>query len=340
MFLGVEGAKVSRYMFIALLLILLYLAFRLVQPFFTYIFLGLILTIAVYPFYKLFSKRIKHKKTSSIIAIVLILLIIIIPSFLIVSLLVKQTVSFINSFNTASFEKTNEYIVSLFGPGADLNQNLNEILFNVKDFIARSAFSIAGSVAEVVLGLFIMFFIMYYGFVEGDKWFCQIKDFIPFSKARRERLVKEIKNVTQAVIYGQIFIAILQGTLGGIGFFIVGISNPVFWGFVMTILAFLPVVGTGFVWGPAGLIELINGHIISGVFLLVYGFFIVAGIDNLIRPRIISGKGRIHPVVALIGVLGGLKVFGFLGIIIGPLIAALFIAMLEFFYEDYVKANA
>ena len=332
-----EGAKVSKYIFIALLLVLLYLAFRLIQPFFTYIFLGLILTLAVYPFYAWFSKRIKHKRLSSIIAIVLILLILIIPSFFIVSALLKQTVNFFNTFDPASFSRLNDYVVNILGPRADLSTNLNEFLVSIKDFIAKSAFSIAGSVAEITLGLFIMFFIMYYGFVEGESWLVKIRRFIPFSKQRSERLVREIKDVTQAVIYGQIFIALLQGTLGGIGFFIIGIKNPVFWGFIMTILAFLPVVGTGLVWFPAAIIQFANHHILGGIFLLVYGFFIVAGIDNLLRPRIISGGGRIHPVVALIGVLGGLKAFGFLGIIIGPLIAALFIAMTQFFYEDYVK---
>lgn len=336
----VEVPKVSKYVFIAVLLILLYLAFLLVQPFFTYIFLGLILTIAVYPFYAWFSKRFKNKKVSSVIVIVLILLIIIIPSFFIVSALVKQSVSFINTLDTASFEKVNVYAVKFLGPKADIKSSLDEVLVNVKDFVLKSAFSIAGSVAEIILGLFVMFFIMYYGFVEGGKWFSEIKEFFPFGKQRREKLVRGIKNVTQGVIYGQIFIALLQGTLGGIGFFIVGIKNPVFWGFVMTIFAFLPVIGTGLVWAPAAITLLANGNIWWGIFLAIYGFFIVSGIDNVLRPKIISGKGRIHPIVALIGLLGGLKVFGFLGIIIGPLIAALFITMAEFFYEDYVKGKS
>ena len=157
-----DGAKISKYIFIVLLLILLYLAFKLVQPFFTYIFLGLILTIATYPFYKWFSKRIKHKKLSSIIAIVLILLIIIIPSFIMVGALVKQTVGFINSFDADSFEKVNEYAVNILGPRANLKDNLNELLVKVQDFVVKSAFSIVGSVAEIILGLFIMCFIMYY----------------------------------------------------------------------------------------------------------------------------------------------------------------------------------
>ena len=334
-----DGAKVSKYIFIALLLILLYLTFRLFQPFFNYIFLGAILTIAVYPLYKWFAKRIHNKQVSSIIAIILILLILVIPSSIIISALVKQTASFINNFDAKSLENINTYVVKALGPRADLQENLNEFLNEIKNFVIKSAPSILGSVAESVLGLFVMFFIMYYGFIEGDRWMKRIKEFIPFTKQRSDKLVREIKNVTQGVIYGQIFIAILQGTLGGIGFFIVGLPNPVFWGFVMTILAFLPIVGTGMVWGPAGIIEIVNGNVWWGIFLLVYGFFIVSGIDNILRPRIISGKGKIHPIVALIGVLGGLKVFGFLGIIIGPLIAALFIAMAEFYYEDYVKGK-
>lgn len=339
-----DGAKVSKYIFIALLLILLYLAFKLVQPFFTYIFLGLILTIATYPFYKWFSKRIKHKRLSSVIAIVLILLIIIIPLSITVGVLAKQTVEFIDSFDSNSFvEKVNNYAVGVLGPKANIKGTLNKILGGITDFDeknVKSAFSIIGSVAEIIIGLFIMFFIMYYGFVEGEKWLWQIREIIPFKKERRERLVREIKNVTQAVIYGHILIAILQGTLGAIGFFIVGIKNPVFWGFVMTVLALIPVIGTGLIWGPAGIILLAQGNIIWGIFLLVYGFFIVAGIDNLLKPKIISGKGKIHPIVALIGILGGLKLFGLLGIIIGPLIAALFIAMVEFYYEDYVKEKS
>jgi predicted PurR-regulated permease PerM len=337
--MNLESEKISKYIFIIILIILLYLAFKLVEPFMTYIFLGAILTIAVYPFYGWFCKRIKNKKLGSIIVIVLILLIIIIPSFIIVSALTKQTVGLINSFDLTYFEKVNSYAINLLGPKADLRNVLGESLTNIKDIVVKSAVSIASSVAEVALGLFIMFFIMYYGFIEGKGWLNNVKEFIPFTKERKEKLVRRIKDVTQGVLYGQILVAMIQGALGGFGFFIIGIKNPVFWGFIMTILAFIPVIGTGLVWVPAGLIEIINHNVLGGVFILVYSFFIVAGIDNFLKPKIISGKANIHPIVALIGVLGGLKVFGLFGMIIGPVIAALFITMAEFFYEDYVKSK-
>jgi predicted PurR-regulated permease PerM len=333
----VDSEKVSKYIFIIILLILSYLAFKLSQPFLTYIFLGMILTIAVYPFYLWFCKRIKNRKLGSMIAIVLILLIIIIPSFIIISALAKQTMGFINSFDQTYFEKVNGYVVNVLGPRADLRENFNQFMTEIKNIAVKSAVSIASSVADIVLGLFIMFFMMYYGFVEGAGWLSSLKKFIPFTKERKEKLVRRIKDVTQGVLYGQILVALLQGALGGLGFFIIGIKNPVFWGFIMTILAFIPVVGTGLVWVPAGIIELINHNVLGGIFIFVFGFFMVAGIDNFLKPKIISGKAKIHPIIALIGVLGGLKVFGLFGMIIGPVIAALFITMAEFFYEDYVK---
>ncbi|MBN2052810.1 AI-2E family transporter [Candidatus Woesearchaeota archaeon] len=334
-----EGEKISKYAFIVLLLVLLYFSFILVKPFFTYIFMALILTISVYPFYNWMQKLIKRKKISSLIVILLILLIIIIPSFFVVSSLVKQTVNLISSFDSSYFEKVNSYIVRALGPKADLSANLDQVLINIKDFILKSTFSLAGSVADIGLGLFIMFFIMYYGFKEGDDWASKASSVLPLNKIRKEKLLEKVKEVTKSVIYGQVFIALLQGTLGGIGFFALGLKSPVFWGFIMSVLAFLPVVGTGLVWGPAGIIEIINGNTIGGIALILYGLLIVSGIDYLIRPKIISGKGRIHPIIALIGVLGGLKVFGLIGIIIGPVIAALFVIMAEFFFEDYVKNN-
>jgi predicted PurR-regulated permease PerM len=332
-----EEAKVSKYIFLATLLVLLYLTFKLAQPFLTYLFLGVILTMAVYPFYKWLDSKLKHKKLSSIITIVLILIIIIIPASLIMSALVKQTIGFITTFNPDNLAKANDYIIKMLGPKADLTEHVDEILINIKDFVLKTTLSIAGSVADIILGLFIMFFVMYYCFIDGNKWLVNISKLIPLSKKRKINLIKEVQGVTKGVIYGQVLMAILQGTLGGIGFFAAGISSPVFWGFIMTIFAFLPFVGTGLVWIPAGIIEITKGNAVVGILLLIYGFFIVSGIDNLLKPRIISGQSKLHPAVALIGLLGGLKVFGIVGMIIGPLIAALFFSMAGFFYEDYIK---
>jgi predicted PurR-regulated permease PerM len=333
----VESNKITKFAFIALLLILLYLAFKLAQPFLTYISMAIILVISVYPVYSWISAKTKNKKLSSLIVVILILLVLIIPSYIAVSVLVKQTANYINSFDVEYLNKINAYLVNIFGPGADLHSNFSDFLLNIKDFIVKSAVSIAGSVADIIIGLFIMFFVIYYGFLQGSRWYCCMREVIPLNRERKDRLTKEVKEVSYAVIYGQVLIALIEGILGGIGFFLVGISNPVFWGFIMTVLAFIPLVGTGLVWIPAGIIQLVNGNILGGIFLLAFCFLLFTAIDYFLKAKIISGKGNVHPVVGLIGVFGGLKAFGILGIIIGPIIAALFIAMVEFFYEDYMK---
>lgn|GEM_PF-1672695 len=331
-----EETKISKYIFIILLLIFLYLTFRLAQPFLSYLFVGAALTIAAYPLYKWLVSKIKKKKLSSIIVIFLILLIIILPCALFIGSLVKQTLGFINTFDPQYFEKANNYVVHVLGPKADLHSNLDQFLTNIKDFIIKTSLSIAGSVFEISIGLFMMFFLMYYGFIEGEQWLAHIQKLVPFSKKRKEKLVRRIQEVTSGIIYGQVFIAILDGLLVGLGFFAAGISNPVFWGFITTILAFLP-LGASYVMIPAGIIEITKGSVLTGILLIVYCFFIVVGIEDLLRPAIISGKGKIHPIIVIIGLIGGLRLFGFAGILIGPLIAAMFIAMAEFFHEDYMK---
>ncbi len=336
------SAKITKYSFIGLLLVLLYLTFKVAQPFLMYICLGIIFTIALYPVYGWFCKVLKNKSMSSLITILLVLLIIIIPTSTIIGILTVQTKNIINSvdinqvFNQEHFGKVNDYMVNTFGVQANLRQKISDIIGSMGD-VAGYALKIVGSVFDTVLGLFVMFFVMYYGFTEGNEWAKKTRGVLPLDDERKNKLVKQIKDVTKAVIYGDLLIALLQGLLGGIGLFLIGVPNAVFWGFVMTILAFLPVIGTGLVWIPVGIIELINHDVVGGIFILVYGVIVILGVDYLLRPELVSGKARIHPVVALIGILGGLRLFGVFGIVLGPVIAALFITMTGFFYQDYIQ---
>ncbi len=329
----------GKYIFIAILLILAYFCFRLIQPFLSYILLGLIFSVALNPFYSALSNKLKNKRAASIVTIMLVLLIIIIPSFFIVGSLVKETTSFFSTINEESFSEFNNYLVERLGPRADLSERLTEMVLTFQQFLLSSALQIAGSVTDIVIGLFIMFSIMYYMFIQGEESVKKMAGFVPFTLERGAALLSKIKNVTKAVIFGEVMIALLQGFLGGIGFLIVGIGNPIFWGFLIAVFAFLPLLGSGMITIPAGIILIANDNALGGIFLIAYGLIIVGGVDYLLRPKIISGGSEIHPLTAMIGVFGGLKLFGFTGIIIGPTIAALFVALISFYYEDYVKSN-
>ena len=180
-----------------------------------------------------------------------------------------------------------------------------------------------------------MFFVMFYGFREAEAFIARIRQLLPLEPKLKESLFYEVRTITQAVLYGQVMTAVIQGTLGAIGLLAFGVSNWLFWGAIMIIMAFLPVLGTPIVWVPAAVGLILDGETGRAVGLLIYGSTIVMNIDNFLRPRLMSGHTKVHPVLILIGVLGGLKVFGFVGMLVGPLILALLVAFIKFYEQAY-----
>ena len=163
---------------------------------------------------------------------------------------------------------------------------------------------------------------------------------LPLDPTLKESLFYEIRSVTQAVLYGQVMTAVIQGTLGGLGLLVFGVSNWLFWGAIMIITGFLPVLGTPIIWVPAAVGQMLDGHTGQGIGLLIYGSTVVMNIDNFLRPRLVSGRSKVHPLLILIGVLGGLKIFGFIGMLVGPLILALLVAFIKFYEQMYMKKTA
>jgi predicted PurR-regulated permease PerM len=131
--------------------------------------------------------------------------------------------------------------------------------------------------------------------------------------------------------------AIIQGTLGTLGLLIFGVSNWLFWGAIMIVTAFIPLLGTPVIWVPAALSLIFGGHTARGIGLLIYGGTLVMNIDNFLRPKLMAGRTKIHPVLILIGVLGGLRVFGFVGLLAGPLVLALLVAFIKFYEHSYLE---
>ncbi|MFQ5620928.1 MAG: AI-2E family transporter, partial [Candidatus Nanoarchaeia archaeon] len=143
------------------------------------------------------------------------------------------------------------------------------------------------------------------------------------------------------VIYGSLVIALIQGALGALGFMIFGVGSPILWGLVMSLFALVPFIGTPIIWGPAGLLLVIDGFVdgqtnlvAKGIGLLIYGTLVISTVDNILKPKLIGKKAKIHPIVVLIGVLGGLSLLGFVGFVVGPLVLALFEALIEVYEKE------
>jgi len=325
----------ERVFFAVLFVLMGVLALVVMLPFFTYIVLAAILTYTLFPVYNFILQRTKRAELSSAIAIGIALLLMILPAVYVVTELVQQVSGAYGTFPTEKFGRIAEYVKRISGGRIVLQDFLNSGVEQLRDSILGMAPNILGSVTELIVGLFIMFFIMFYGFREGRTFVEYVKKLLPLDAGLKDSLFYELETITQAVLYGQVMTAIIQGLLGAFALGIFGVSNWVFWGVIMIIMAFLPLLGTPIIWGPAGIGLIMEGHTGRGIGLLIVGATIVMNIDNFIRPRLVSGRTKVHPVLIMIGVLGGLQIFGFIGLLIGPLILALMAALIKFYEEAH-----
>lgn len=174
---------------------------------------------------------------------------------------------------------------------------------------------------------------MYYFFKDCDKIIKFLEKVSPIHKDHKSELLEEFNKVIYATIYGVLIAAVIQGLVGTLGLVIFKVSSPIIWGSIMTLAALVPFIGTGIVWLPAALFKIFNGDFFNGFGLLLYGILIVSTIDNFIKPKLISSRSQTHPVLIILGVFGGLKAFGIMGIVIGPLL----LGTLSVLYNFYVN---
>lgn len=319
----------SKYVFIVFFLSVLVLSFFIVRPFMIAIVSGILLTYIFNPFYNALNKKIKNKTIAAILMSLFVVIIILLFLAIIATALVTQAIQTYNYFNSVGLNQLGPLINHL------TNSNMVGLIKNIIGLglstLTQIISSFVISLPKKILAFFIMVFVMYYCFKEWDSFKKELYNIIPIKESHKKKLVKYFGDVTHATIYGQVITALIQGAIGIIGFYIFGVSSPLLWGFVIVLFAMIPFLGPWLVWFPASLIMLLNKQWFNGIGLFIYGFFLISTIDNLIKPRLIGKRARMHPIIALIGVVGGLYLFGVIGIIIGPLI----LTILLFFLRTY-----
>lgn len=184
-----------------------------------------------------------------------------------------------------------------------------------------------------LLGFAITMFLLFFFLRDGDAMLARGRRLIPLDDMRKERLFHQLSGVTRAIVVGTGVTALMQGVLIGIGFTIAGLPSPVVFGVLTALFSMLPVGGSAFVWGPGAIWLIIDGRWGFGLFLLVWGL-LVSGLDNVVRPMLISGRARISALAVFIGVLGGIPAFGSIGLIAGPVVLSLALALIEFAEES------
>ncbi len=337
---------------IFLTLISIYLLYQVLLPFLSSIIWAILLAMVFYPVFQKLRRLLRKREVlSAIIMTLLVLIVIVLPFSFLMASLASEVVDLYHQIEEMSrtgqlqsyLERLREApllrgLLAALGQHFDFSQmdplpllikNLNQI----STFIFNQTTVLLKGFSTFVAGFFFTLLSLYYLFKDGSQLFERLKEIVPLPSKQRDLLIQRFKDMIYATIYGGILIAIIQGALGGLSFWVLGLPSPIFWGTAMALLSFIPIGGTALIWAPAGIILLIEGTVLKGLILLALGVFVISMVDNLLRPFFISAKTKIHPLLLFFAVLGGIQAFGLIGLVAGPLIATLFLTMVEIYTQ-------
>jgi predicted PurR-regulated permease PerM len=207
---------------------------------------------------------------------------------------------------------------------------------NAVQWIGSSALNLVGTATKLALNLTIAMFGLYFLLVAGGRAWSTVSPYIPFNAENTEKLRVRFRDVTYSTLIGTGLIAVVQGVLVGGAFALADLPNAAFWGVVTAVFAILPVVGSGLVWGPGAIALILGDRVGAGIGVAVWGFIVVASVDNFIRPLVYNRWAKIHPLVTLVGALAGIRFFGLLGLLIGPLALSYFFELIGMYRAEYI----
>ncbi len=326
-----------------LLLVAVSLAFAwILWPFYAAVFWAVVLAVLFSPLHRWLCRRMRQRGTLAALAtLAIILVIVILPSAVITGMLVQEGLELVARMRSGElnlgrylqqiFDALPAWITSLldrFGL-ADLGamkERLSKGLSSGMQFLAGQAVSVGQYTFDFVVGFFIMLYLLFFLLRDGPALTARIGNAVPLEQELRRDLFRKFATVTRATVKGNVIVALVQGALGGVIFWFLGIPAPLLWGVVMAFLSLLPAVGTALVWLPVALYFLATGSVWQGAILVAYGVLVIGLVDNVLRPLLVGKDTKMPDYVVLISTLGGMAIFGLNGFVIGPLIAAMFIA--------------
>ena len=348
-----ERKRYGSKFFIIFLLCFLVLFLWLFWTYVSAIILALLTASVLYPMYLWINKLFKGREIlASLFMVFFVLLILVVPVGWFVSTLSNEAFDFYSrASNAVSLKKIQKILESdsiwaqrirKVGKmtGVEFTPKTVERLAasigkNVGFFLYRQTSSVATNLLSFLVHFFLMMLLIYYLFRDGVRLKDYVTNLLPVPKEQLEKVVKKFQEMGRAIIVGNGFAGIVQGILGGFGFYLFGLHSPFLWGTIIAFMAFVPIIGASVVFLPAAAIILIQGKAGLAIGFLAYNVFYSSIIEYLIKPRVIGEGMQMNSVLVFIGIIGGLKLFGILGIIYGPLIITIFLTLAEIYRLEY-----
>ncbi|HZQ59986.1 MAG TPA: AI-2E family transporter [Casimicrobiaceae bacterium] len=326
------------------LLIVVSLAFAwIVWPFFGAVFWATVLAIVFAPVFRHVSTALGRRRTiAALVTVLLILVLVILPSAIIAGMLVQEGLGVYQrvrsgDLDVAQFASRILATLPDWASGlaerldianlASLQERLAGGLMRSLQYLGTHAVNVGQYTLDFVAGFFIMLYLLFFLLRDGQALATRISDALPLDRELQHQLAVKFKAVIRATVKGNVVIAIAQGALGGIAFWFLDIHAAVFWAVVMALLSLLPAIGAALVWIPVAIYLLATGAVWQGIGLTAYGVLVIGLVDNVLRPVLVGADTRMPDYVVLISTLGAMAIFGIEGFVIGPVIAAMFIAI-------------
>lgn len=347
----------ERIWLVVLLGLLVYLVYLIFSPFLTPLAWAIVLTILFYPLHSRIRARIRRPNLAALLTAVLLTLIIIVPALLLAGAFATETVQAVQNLQQQLRDGTLpglpwfrdhlplERVSAWVMEHANVEEEQLQALLvknaeRVAGFVAGQTGRLARNVLFFFFDLFVTLFAAFYLLRDGPALLNRLRRALPLEARQRDLLLATAHDVLYATVYSSFVVAVTQGLMGGLAFWFLGISAALFWGVVMGFLSLLPALGAWLIWLPAALLFLLEGKLVHAIVLVVVGVLIIGLADNFLRPLLISGRTRLNGLLVFISVLGGLAVFGLLGIVLGPIVVAVAAAVVEAYTAEPPPAAA
>jgi len=313
-------------------------------PFLQMLALAGILAVLFQPLHLRIKRNVKSDTWAALLTVLLVLVIVLIPLLLIGYTLYFEVVNVYNNVTNGSFSLDQGTIVqhlpaALRDVGANFLNDLSARLSGLAGTTVKGVTNIISNIAHFFFGVFLIFFTLYYFLRDREN----IKQFVgaifPLSQAHETKLVDDLESAISGVVKGSFLVALIQGSIATIGFLIFGVPQPFLWGAFTVLAALVPTFGTSLALIPAILYLFLTGHTGAAIGMVIWGAIAVGTVDNFISPRLIGSKTNLHPLMVLFSVIGGLQFFGILGFLLGPILMAVFMTLLNIYKAEARTQN-
>jgi len=308
-------------------------------PFLPALVTSAVLGVLAVPAHQRIHKRVRNDSAAAFLSTLGVIVVIVLPILGVTMIALQDLGTGINWLENelrTGFPMFGRFVAWLEGVLAaagvtnlDVTAQLTQRLGDVPQLVVGRTFRVVSGVGGVLLQVAVGIFTLFYLFRDGERMLEAGKGLVPLASGPTNLLLRRTKEVIFAAVFGHVFVAMVQGTLGGLAFWALGVPTPAVWAVLMGTLSLIPMVGPAFVWVPAGAVLIATGATARGVILLLFGLLVISTVDNVIRAVLVSARARVHPLVVFFGVLGGVLMFGAVGILVGPVLIVAAAALME-----------